>query len=235
MAKLCKRVKAYQEKVEPGKAYPLKDALELLKEVSSVKFDESVEVAVNLGVDARKSDQQVRGSTVLPKGTGKTVRVAVFAQGENAKAAEAAGADAVGFEDLADEIKEKAANGKIDYDVVIATPDAMRVVGLLGRVLGPRGLMPNPKVGTVTTDVEKAVQNAKSGQVTYRAEKGGIIHCTIGKINFETNALIDNINCILADLRKLKPSNAKGVYFKKVILSSTMGPGLVIDKASLDI
>lgn len=235
MANTSKRMKSISDKFDKTKMYLAEEAIDLIKSVSAVKFVESFDIAVVLGIDPRKSDQAVRGASVLPHGTGKTMRVAVFAQGENAEKAKAAGADAVGFEDLADEIKEKAANGKIDYDVVIATPDAMRVVGLLGRVLGPRGLMPNPKVGTVTTDVEKAVQNAKSGQVTYRAEKGGIIHCTIGKINFETNALIDNINCILADLRKLKPSNAKGVYFKKVILSSTMGPGLVIDKASLDI
>lgn len=235
MANTSKRMKSISDKFDKTKMYLAEEAIDLIKSVSAVKFVESFDIAVVLGIDPRKSDQAVRGASVLPHGTGKTMRVAVFAQGENAEKAKAAGADAVGFEDLADEIKEKAANGKIDYDVVIATPDAMRVVGLLGRVLGPRGLMPNPKVGTVTTDVEKAVQNAKSGQVTYRAEKGGIIHCTIGKINFETSALIDNINCILADLRKLKPSNAKGVYFKKVILSSTMGPGLVIDKASLDI
>lgn len=235
MASTSKRMKSIGNKFDKTKMYLAEEAIDLIKSVSAVKFVESFDIAVVLGIDPRKSDQAVRGASVLPHGTGKTMRVAVFAQGDNAEKAKAAGADAVGFEDLADEIKEKAANGKIDYDVVIATPDAMRVVGLLGRVLGPRGLMPNPKVGTVTTDVEKAVQNAKSGQVTYRAEKGGIIHCTIGKINFETNALIDNINCILADLRKLKPSNAKGVYFKKVILSSTMGPGLVIDKASLEI
>ena len=207
MAKLSKRAKAYQEKIEPGKAYLVKEAFELLKEVSSVKFDESVEVAVNLGVDARKSDQQVRGSTVLPKGTGKNVRVAVFTQGENAKIAEEAGADAVGFEDLAESMKK----GDIDFGVVIATPDAMPVVGKLGQILGPRGLMPNPKVGTVSNDVKQAVENAKGGQVRYRTDKNGIIHCAIGKVSFDADALTENLNSLLGDLKKAKPSSAKGV------------------------
>jgi large subunit ribosomal protein L1 len=229
MAKLSKRIKAYQDKVEPGKAYLVKEALELLKEVSSVKFDESVEVAVNLGVDARKSDQQVRGSTVLPKGTGKNVRVAVFAQGENAKIAEAAGADVVGFEDLAESMKK----GDIDYGVVIATPDAMPVVGKLGQILGPRGLMPNPKVGTVSNDVKQAVENAKGGQVRYRTDKNGIIHCVIGKVSFDADSLVENLHSLLSDLQKAKPSSAKGVYLKKISLSTTMGPGVLVDQASL--
>lgn len=229
MAKLSKRTKVFQEKVEPGKAYLVKDALALLKEVSSVKFDESVEVAVNLGVDARKSDQQVRGSTVLPKGTGKTVRVAVFAQGENAKIAEAAGADTVGFDDLAESMKK----GDIDYGVVIATPDAMPVVGKLGQILGPRGLMPNPKVGTVSNDVKQAVENAKGGQVRYRTDKNGIIHCVIGKVSFDIDSLVENLDSLLSDLKKAKPSAAKGVYLRKISLSTTMGPGVLVDQASL--
>ena len=231
MAKLSKRVKAYQEKIEPGKAYLVKEALEILKEVSSVKFDESVEVAVNLGVDARKSDQQVRGSTVLPKGTGKTVRVAVFAQGENAKIAEAAGADTVGFDDLAESMKK----GDIDYGVVIATPDAMPVVGKLGQILGPRGLMPNPKVGTVSNDVKQAVENAKGGQVRYRTDKNGIIHCVIGKVSFDVDSLVENLDSLLSDLKKAKPSAAKGVYLRKISLSTTMGPGVLVDQASLSV
>ncbi len=231
MAKLSKRTKVFQEKVEPGKAYLVKEALTLLKEVSSVKFDESVEVAVNLGVDARKSDQQVRGSTVLPKGTGKTVRVAVFAQGENAKIAEAAGADTVGFDDLAESMKK----GDIDYGVVIATPDAMPVVGKLGQILGPRGLMPNPKVGTVSNDVKQAVENAKGGQVRYRTDKNGIIHCVIGKVSFDVDSLVENLDSLLNDLKKAKPSAAKGVYLKKISLSTTMGPGVLVDQASLSV
>ena len=231
MAKLSKRTKVFQEKVEPGKAYLVKEALEILKEVSSVKFDESVEVAVNLGVDARKSDQQVRGSTVLPKGTGKTVRVAVFAQGENAKIAEAAGADAVGFDDLAESMKK----GDIDYGVVIATPDAMPVVGKLGQILGPRGLMPNPKVGTVSNDVKQAVENAKGGQVRYRTDKNGIIHCVIGKVSFDVDSLVENLDSLLSDLKKAKPSAAKGVYLRKISLSTTMGPGVLVDQASLSV
>jgi len=231
VAKLSKRIHAFQDKVEKGKYYSVQDAVNLLKEVSSVKFDESVEVAVNLGVDARKSDQQVRGSTVLPKGTGKTVRVAVFAEGENAKIAKAAGADTVGFEDLAKAIQE----GDINYGVVIATPDAMPIVGKLGKALGPRGLMPNPKVGTVTKDVEQAVKNAKGGQVRYRTDKNGIIHCVIGKVSFDSDSLIENLHTLLTDLVKIKPSSAKGAYLKKLSLSTTMGPGLLIDQASLSI
>ncbi len=229
MAKLSKRTKVFQDKVEPGKPYPVVEALNILKEVSSVKFDESVEVAVNLGVDARKSDQQVRGSTVLPKGTGKTVRVAVFAQGAQAEEAKAAGADAVGFDDLA----ESMSKGDIDYGVVIATPDAMPVVGKLGKVLGPRGLMPNPKVGTVTSDVKQAVENAKGGQVRYRTDKNGIIHCAIGKVSFDAESLLENLESLLVDLKKAKPSSAKGVYLQKISLSTTMGPGVLVDQASL--
>jgi large subunit ribosomal protein L1 len=228
---ISKRTKAYQDKVELGKAYLVKEAMELLKEVSTVKFDESVEVAVNLGVDARKSDQQVRGSTVLPKGTGKTVRVAVFTQGENVKIAEAAGADTVGFDDLAEAMKK----GDINYDVVIATPDAMPVVGKLGQVLGPRGLMPNPKVGTVSNDVKQAVENAKGGQVRYRTDKNGIIHCAIGKVSFDADSLIENLHSLLGDLQKAKPTSAKGVYLKKISVSTTMGPGLLLDQASLSV
>ncbi len=231
MAKLSKRIHAFQDKVEKGKYYSVQDAVNLLKDVSSVKFDESVEVAVNLGVDARKSDQHVRGSTVLPKGTGKTVRVAVFAEGENAKIAKAAGADTVGFEDLAEAMQK----GDINYGVVIATPDAMPIVGKLGKALGPRGLMPNPKVGTVTKDVEQAVKNAKGGQVRYRTDKNGIIHCVIGKVSFDSDSLIENLHTLLTDLVKIKPSSAKGAYLKKLSLSTTMGPGLLIDQTSLSI
>jgi len=229
MARLSKRIKSIREKIEHGKPYPVTEALQLLKECSAVKFDESVEVAVNLGVDARKSDQQVRGSTVLPKGTGKTVRVAVFAQGELADAARETGADVVGFEDLA----ETMLKGDIAFDVVIAAPDAMAVVGRLGKVLGPRGLMPNPKVGTVTKDVKQAVENAKAGQVRYRTDKNGIIHCAIGKVSFEVDALKENLDRLLSDLVKAKPGNAKGVYMKKVSLSTTMGPGILVDQSSL--
>jgi large subunit ribosomal protein L1 len=215
--------------LEPGKLYPVNDALQFLKDCSSVKFDESVEVAVNLGVDPRKSDQVVRSSTVLPKGTGKTIRVAVFTQGEQADAAREAGADAVGLEDLVEEMK----GGEIDYGVVIATPDAMPVVSKLGKVLGPRGLMPNPKVGTVTKDVKQAVENAKAGQVRYRTDKNGIIHCVIGKVSFDVEALIENLKALLSDLNKAKPSAAKGVYMKKISVSTTMGPGIAVDQASL--
>ncbi|MCG6886871.1 MAG: 50S ribosomal protein L1 [Proteobacteria bacterium] len=229
MAKPSKRFKVINEKVEPGKMYPVDEALGLLKELPHAKFVESVDVAINLGVDPRKSDQVVRGSTVLPHGTGKTVRVAVFAQGENADKAKAAGADTVGFEDLAEEIK----NGKMDFDVVIATPDAMRVVGTLGQVLGPRGLMPNPKVGTVTPDVETAVKNAKAGQVRYRTDKAGIIHASIGTIEFDTQTLKENLETLLADLKKAKPASAKGLYMQKVSVSTTMGPGIAIDQTSL--
>jgi len=229
MAKRSKRLRAIREKLEPGRYYPVDEALSMLKELSSVKFTETVEVAVNLGVDPRKSDQVVRGSTVLPHGTGKSVRVAVFAQGAAADAAREAGADVVGMEDLAEQVK----GGNLDFDVVIAAPDAMRVVGQLGRILGPRGLMPNPKVGTVTPDVATAVRNAKAGQVQYRTDRSGIIHCPIGKMTFEIPALRGNLEALLVDLNKAKPSTAKGVYMKGVSLSSTMGPGLSVDKSSL--
>ncbi len=231
MAKLSKRINTFQDKVEQGKYYSIQDAVNLLKEISSVKFDESVEVAINLGVDARKSDQQVRGSTVLPKGTGKTVKVAVFTEGENAKLAKAAGADEVGFEDLAETMQK----GAVNYDVVIATPDAMPIVGKLGKVLGPRGLMPNPKDGTVTKDIEQAVKNSKSGQVRYKTDKNGIIHCVIGKVSFDTDSLIENLHTLLTDLAKIKPSSSKGTYLKKLSLSTTMGPGLLVDQSSLSI
>jgi len=230
VAKLTKRVKKWQDKIQIGKQYAVDDAFNIIKEVSTVKFDESVDVAINLGVDARKSDQVVRGSTVLPNGTGKKVRVAVFAQGANADAARNAGADIVGFDDLAEKIKA----GVMDFDVVIASPDAMRVVGQLGQILGPRGLMPNPKVGTVTTDVAGAVRNAKAGQVRYRTDKAGILHCTIGKVSFDVKSLRGNLEALLADLNKLKPAGTKGIYLKKVYVTSTMGPGITIDRASLE-
>ena len=229
MAKLTKRQKAINEKVQAGKLYGLTEALTLLKDLSTVKFPESVDVAVNLGVDPRKSDQVVRGSTVLPNGTGKSVRVAVFAQGANAEAATAAGAEIVGMDDLAQKVKE----GFLDFDVVIASPDAMRVVGALGQILGPRGLMPNPKVGTVTPDVAGAVKNAKAGQVRYRTDKAGIVHCTIGKASFEPKALEENLQALVADLVKAKPATAKGVYLKKITVSTTMGPGLQVDHSGL--
>jgi large subunit ribosomal protein L1 len=231
MAKLSKRMKALAEKVEPNKLYELDEALKLVKEVASTKFDESVDVSVNLGIDARKSDQNVRGATVMPRGTGKSVRVAVFAQGEQADAAKAAGADIVGFEELAEDIKK----GNMDFDICIATPDAMRVVGQLGQILGPRGLMPNPKVGTVTPDAAKAVQDAKAGQVQFRIDKAGIIHCSIGKASFEADALKENLNALIGALLKARPSSAKGQYFKKFTLSTTMGPGIAIDKATMEI
>jgi len=231
MARMSKRMKMIAEKVEPGKAYAATEAFSLLKEISSVKFEESVDVSINLGVDPRKSDQVVRGSTVLPNGTGKDVRVAVFTQGDNVEAARQAGADIVGMEDLAEDVKA----GKMDFDVVIASPDAMRVVGQLGQILGPRGLMPNPKVGTVTPNVAEAVTNAKSGQVQFRTDKAGIIHCTIGKASFEPAALQQNLEALIADLKKLKPSSAKGIYLKKVSVSTTMGPGLSLDQASINI
>ena len=231
MAKLSKRAKAIREKIEAGKFYAVEDAVTLLTDLSKVKFKESIDVAVNLGVDPRKSDQNVRGASVLPHGTGKTVRVAVFAQGANAEAAKAAGADVVGFDDLAEQVQ----GGEINFDVVIATPDAMRVVGKLGTILGPRGLMPNPKVGTVTADVATAVKNAKGGQVRYRTDKGGIIHCTVGQVGFNAQAVKENVEALLADLKKIKPASAKGVYVKKVTLSTTMGPGLAIDQASLSL
>lgn len=231
MAKLSKRQKAINAKVDAGKQYEAMSAFALLKELSSVKFNESVDVAVNLGVDPKKSDQVVRGSTLMPNGIGKQVRVAVFTQGPNADAARAAGADRVGMEDLADEVKA----GKMDFDVVIASPDAMRVVGALGQILGPRGLMPNPKVGTVTPDVGTAVKNAKAGQVRYRTDKTGIIHAPLGKVTFEPAALKENLEALMNDLRKAKPSTSKGIYFRKVTVSTTMGPGLVLDQASLSV
>jgi large subunit ribosomal protein L1 len=232
MAKLSKRQKLIREKTDSTRAYPIDEAVALLVELGqSVKFKESVDVAVNLGVDARKSDQVVRSSTVLPHGTGKTVRVAVFTQGANAEKATAAGADIVGMDDLAEEVKK----GNMDFDVVIATPDAMRVVGQLGQILGPRGLMPNPKVGTVTPDVETAVKNAKAGQVRYRTDKNGIIHAPLGNVEFSAQNIQENLEALIADLKKAKPSSAKGVYLKKITLSSTMGPGLTIDQNGLAI
>ena len=226
---LAKRVKVWKEKLPPGKQYPIEEALKLVKEFAKAKFDETVDAAVNLGIDASKSDQQVRGSTVMPHGTGKTVRVAVFTSGKNQEIAKAAGADIVGLEDLAAKVKA----GEINFDRVIASPDAMRVVGQLGQILGPRGLMPNPKVGTVTPDVATAVKNAKAGQVTYRVDKAGIVHCTIGKASFEVGALKENLAALIADLHKAKPHAAKGQYLKRITVSSTMGPGLTIDQASL--
>ncbi|MFJ4145875.1 50S ribosomal protein L1 [Pseudomonas sp. NPDC089734] len=230
MAKLTKRQKAIASKLEAGKVYNFVDAAALLTELSTVKFSESVDVAVNLGVDPRKSDQVVRSATVLPHGTGKTVRVAVFTQGPAAEAALAAGADRVGMDDLAAEMKA----GDLNYDVVIASPDAMRVVGQLGQVLGPRGLMPNPKVGTVTPDVASAVKNAKAGQVRYRTDKNGIIHTSVGKVGFDAVKLKENVEALIADLKRIKPASSKGIYVKRVTLSTTMGPGLVIDQSSLD-
>tara|TARA_R110000764_G_scaffold225572_1_gene315095 strand:- start:218 stop:913 length:696 start_codon:yes stop_codon:yes gene_type:complete len=230
MAKFSKRQKAINEKVQAGKVYGFEDAASVLAEVSSVKFVESFDVSVNLGVDPRKSDQVVRGATLLPHGTGKTVRVAVFTQGANAEAALAAGADKVGMDDLAAEMKA----GNLNYDVVIASPDAMRVVGQLGQLLGPRGLMPNPKVGTVSADVGTAVKNAKAGQVRYRTDKNGIIHCSVGKVGFDAVKLKENVEALLSDLKKAKPSTSKGVYLKRVTLSTTMGPGVQIDQASLN-
>lgn len=229
MARMGKNLKAAHANINAEEVYAPSDALQLVKDNARAKFVESVDVAVNLGVDPKKSDQVVRGSTVLPNGTGKTVRVAVFAQGDQAKAAEAAGADIVGFEDLAETVKK----GEMNFDVVIATPDAMRVVGQLGQILGPRGLMPNPKVGTVTPDVEGAVKNAKSGQVRYRADKTGIVHCSIGKVDFNADQLVENLAALIADLVKAKPSSAKGVYLKKVVVSSTMGVGVQVDQAAL--
>ena len=229
MAKLTKRQKLIQEKIEIGKIYAVTEAFDLLKACSKVKFNESIDVSINLGVDSRKSDQVVRGAIVLPNGVGRDVRVAVFAQGENAEKAKKAGADIVGFEDLAADVKK----GKMDFDVVIATPDAMRVVGQLGQILGPRGMMPNPKVGTVSADVATAVKNAKSGQVSFRTDKGGIVHSTIGRADFEASALKENLETLVAALKRAKPSVAKGIYLKKISVSSTMGPGLTIDLASL--
>jgi large subunit ribosomal protein L1 len=229
MTSLTKKRKVILEKIQAGKVYSFSEAVALLKDLPAAKFVEGVDVSVNLGIDSRKSDQTVRGSTLLPNGTGKTVRVAVFTQGANAAAAKEAGADIVGMDDLAESVKA----GNMDFDVVIASPDAMGVVGRLGQVLGPRGLMPNPKVGTVTQDVATAVRNAKGGQVRYRADKNGIIHCSIGKINFNADALQGNFAALLSDLKKAKPSNAKGIYLKKATLSTTMGPGLTIDLASV--
>lgn len=229
MAKEGKKIQHAREKVEVGRLYEPAEAMKLVKDIASAKFVESVDVAINLGIDPRKSDQVVRGSTIMPNGTGKVVRVAVFAQGDQAKAAEEAGADIVGFDDLAQTIK----NGEMNFDVVIATPDSMRVVGQLGQILGPRGLMPNPKVGTVTPNVEVAVKNAKAGQVRYRADKTGIVHCSIGKVDFEPNKLVENLQALIADLQKAKPSAAKGVYLKKVVVSSTMGAGVQIDQGIL--
>lgn len=230
--KLSKRQKLIKEKIipaDPGKQYDINEALELLQKCPPLKFVESVDISINLGVDPRKSDQMVRGAVVLPNGTGQKIRVAVFADGEQAKAAVDAGADLVGFEDLAEKIKQ----GELNFDVLIATPDAMRFVGQLGQILGPRGLMPNPKVGTVTADVANAIKNAKTGQVQYRMDKNGVVHCTIGKINFSVQALRENLIALLADVKKMKPSTSKGVYIKKIVLSSTMSPGLIIDQATL--
>jgi large subunit ribosomal protein L1 len=226
---VAKRIKVWKAKVQSSKQYPIEEALGLVKEFAKAKFDESVDAAVNLGIDATKSDQQVRGSTVMPNGIGKNVRVAVFTSGRNQEAAIAAGADIVGLEDLAEKVKA----GEMNFDVVIASPDAMRVVGQLGQILGPRGLMPNPKVGTVSPDVAGAVRNAKSGQVRYRVDKAGIVHCTIGKASFDAQKLKENLQALLADLQKAKPATSKGIYLKRVTLSSTMGPGVVIDQSSL--
>ncbi|OGT45781.1 MAG: 50S ribosomal protein L1 [Gammaproteobacteria bacterium RIFCSPHIGHO2_12_FULL_41_20] len=230
MAKLSKRIRAIREKVPAGKVYAVKDAFALLKDLPLAKFRESVDISVNLGVDSRKSDQAIRGSLVLPKGTGRQVRVAVFTSSAHADAALKAGADIVGLEDLAEKVKA----GNLDFDLVLATPDAMRIVGQLGQVLGPRGLMPNPKDGTVTTDIATAVQNARKGQIRYRTDKAGIVHCMIGKLDFSVEDLIQNFETVIAALKKAKPSTAKGIYFKKVTVSSTMGPGLAIDIASMD-
>ncbi len=228
---LSKRLKNWQGKIAPGKYYPADEAFQLVKDLAQAKFDETIDAAVNLGIDASKSDQQVRGSTVMPHGTGKTVRVAVFTSGKNQEIAKAAGADVVGLEDLAAQVKA----GQINFDRVIASPDAMRVVGQLGQILGPRGLMPNPKVGTVTPDVATAVKNAKSGQVTYRVDKAGIVHCTIGKASFEVSALRDNLAALIADLHRAKPAAAKGQYLKRVTISSTMGPGVMVDHNALSV
>ncbi|CAA2929303.1 50S ribosomal protein L1 [Arsenophonus endosymbiont of Bemisia tabaci] len=229
MAKLTKRMRNIREKIDATKQYDITEAITLLKELATAKFVESVDVAVNLGIDARKSDQNVRGATVLPHGTGSSVRVAVFTQGPNAEVATAAGAELVGMEELADKIKK----GEIDFDVVIASPDAMRIVGQLGQILGPRGLMPNPKVGTVTPNIAEAVQNAKAGQIRYRNDKNGIIHTTIGKVDFDDSKLKENLEGLLVALKKAKPSSAKGVYIKKISLSTTMGAGVAVDQAGL--
>jgi large subunit ribosomal protein L1 len=229
MAAVAKRMKAWTSKIQPGKQYPIDDAIAIIKEFAKAKFRESVDVAVNLGIDASKSDQQVRGSTVMPHGIGKSVRVAVFTSGKNQDAARAAGADIVGLEDLAEKVKA----GEMNFDVVVASPDAMRVVGQLGQILGPRGLMPNPKVGTVTPNVAEAVKNAKAGQVRYRADKAGVVHCTIGKADFETDHLKENLRALLQDLQKVKPAASKGIYLKKVSVSSTMGPGVPVEQSTL--
>jgi large subunit ribosomal protein L1 len=229
MATAVKRSQAWKSKLTPGKHYPVDEAFTLLKQFATAKFAESVDAAINLGIDASKSDQQVRGSTVMPHGTGKSVRVAVFTGGKNQDAARAAGAEIVGLEDLAEKVKA----GELNFDVVIASPDAMRVVGQLGQILGPRGLMPNPKVGTVTPDVAGAVKNAKSGQVRYRVDKAGIVHATIGRANFEATQLRENLLALLADLQKAKPSASKGIYLKRITVSSTMGPGIAVDQSSL--
>jgi len=229
MAAVAKRQKPWAEKIQAGKQYAIDDALALVKQFATAKFDESIDVSVNLGIDASKSDQQVRGSTVLPHGTGKTVRVAVFTSGKNADAAREAGADIVGLEDLAEKVKA----GELNFDVVVASPDAMRVVGQLGQILGPRGLMPNPKVGTVTPDVAGAVRNAKAGQVRFRADKAGVIHCSIGKASFEPARLKENLQALLHDLQRVKPAASKGVFLKRVAVSSTMGPGVPVDQGSL--
>jgi large subunit ribosomal protein L1 len=226
---VAKRVKAWTSKIRPGKQYPIDEALALVKEFAKAKFKESVDVAVNLGIDASKSDQQVRGSTVMPHGIGKSVRVAVFTGGKNQDAARAAGADIVGLEDLAEKVKA----GEMDFDVVVASPDAMRVVGQLGQILGPRGLMPNPKVGTVTPNVAEAVKNAKAGQVRYRSDKAGVVHCTIGKADFEAPKLKDNLHALLQDIQKHKPAASKGIFLKRVSVSSTMGPGVPVEQSSL--
>lgn len=230
MSRVTKRQKMVNEKVTEGKQYPIVEAVELLKSLPRLKFNESVDVSVNLGIDPSKSDQVVRGAVVLPNGTGRKVRVGVLAEGAHAKAAKEAGAEIIGFEDLSEKIKK----GVIEFDILIATPDSMRLVGQLGQILGPRGLMPNPKVGTVTTDVAQAVKNAKGGQVRYRADKGGVVHCVIGKLDFTSEAIKGNLIALLNDLKKAKPSSAKGIYIKKVVLSSTMGPGLMVDQSTLE-
>ena len=231
MAKLTKRQRQFAEKIDAEKVYAIDEAVAVLNELSTTKFKESFDISINLGVDPRKSDQVVRGATTLPHGTGKAIRVAVFAQGDNVEAAKAAGADKVGFEDLSEEIKA----GTLDFDVLIATPDAMRLVGQLGKVLGPRGLMPNPKTGTVTPDVATAVKNAKAGQVQFRADKAGIVHGSVGQVGFEPAAVKENVEALLVDLKRAKPASAKGIYLQKVTLSTTMGPGVSIDQASLEV
>ena len=230
MAKMTRRRKIIEEKVDYGRAYPIGEAVAILNEISGSKFNESIDISVNLGIDSKKSDQSVRGATSLPHGSGKETRVAVFAQGDHADKAKEAGADIVGFEELADKVKK----GELDFDVLIATPDSMRLVAQLGKVLGPRGLMPNPKTGTVTADVASAVSNAKSGQIQFRADRGGIVHGSVGKLGFDPVQVKENIEALISDLRKAKPATAKGVYLKKITLSSTMGPGLVIDEASIE-